>query len=118
MHLNAGSDLKVGVAYTSWLRSPTHIQQNTAEYCQVWRSGISAGRCTEPSKRLEAPGSGEAWWGVAGDTLLETGVGGVELWEGGPGGGQRLNYKKKKKKSCFKKVDVEFISIRKEVLKY
>lgn len=41
-------------------------------------------------------------------------MGGVELWEGGPGGGQRLD---NKKKSCFKKVDVEFISIRK-VLKY
>lgn len=41
-------------------------------------------------------------------------MGGVELWEGGPGGGQRLD--NKKKKSCFKKVDVEFISIRKEVL--
>lgn len=44
-YLNAGSDLKVGVAYTSWSRSPTHIQQNTTEYCQAWWSGISGERC-------------------------------------------------------------------------
>ena len=39
------------------------------------------------TKRLEAPGSREAWWRR--DMLLETKGGGMdeELWEGGPGEG-------------------------------
>jgi hypothetical protein len=38
-------------------------------------------------ERLEAPGSGEVWWGGVGDFLLEMGEEWDEdLLEGGPGG--------------------------------
>jgi hypothetical protein len=50
------------------MRPPTPVQQRTAE------SGLRERKMHLTLERLEAPGSGEVWWGgMVGDILLEMG---------------------------------------------